>query len=75
MGTLGTLRWIDKLGDDIDTEWRSWKVDNQIAGYVQKYKQGIVFVSVKGAGHMVPQDKRAQAYKMFTSFIKGELPE
>ena len=75
VGTLGTLRWIDKLNYDVETEWRSWKVDGQIAGYVQKYKQGIVFVSVKGAGHMVPQDKRAQAYKMFTSFINGELPE
>ena len=75
VGTLGTLRWIDKLNYNVETEWRSWKVDGQIAGYVQKYKEGIVFVSVKGAGHMVPQDKRAAAYKMFTAFINGQLPE
>ena len=42
--------------------------------FAQKYKEGLVIVTVKGAGHMVPQDQRATAYKMYSSFIKGVLP-
>ena len=50
---------------------------NQIVGKAKEkdgYKEGLVIVTVKGAGHMVPQDQRASAYKMYSSFIKGVLP-
>ena len=72
--TLGTLRWINKLGFNIETKWKQWKVNNQVAGYVQKYKEGLVVVTVKGAGHMVPQDQRESAFKMVSSFLDGVLP-
>ena len=72
--TLGTMRWIDKLNFTIDMEWTQYQVDDQAAGFVQKYKEGLVIVTIKGAGHMVPQDQRAAAFKMFDSFIKGKLP-
>ena len=72
--TLGTMRWINKLGFHIETEWKQWKVDKQIAGFVQKYEEGLVVVTVKGAGHMVPQDQRASAFKMVSSLIDGVLP-
>ena len=72
--TLGTMRWIDKLGFTVETKWRQWKVGNQVAGYAQKYQEGLVIVTVKGAGHMVPQDQRASAYNMVTAFFNGVLP-
>ena len=72
--TLGTMRWINKLGFTIENEWTQYIVDDQVAGYVQKYTEGLVIVTVKGAGHMVPQDQRASAFKIFDSFIKGKLP-
>ena len=72
--TLGTMRWINKLGYNIETKWRQWKVGDQVAGYVQKYTEGLVIVTVKGAGHMVPQDQRASAYNMVTAFFNGVLP-
>ena len=72
--TLGTLRWINKLGFNVETKWKQWKVGNQIAGYVQKYKEGLVIVTIKGAGHMVPQDQRASAFNMVTAFFNGVLP-
>ena len=49
LSTLGTMRWINKLGFTIETKWKQWKVGNQIAGYAQKYKEGLVIVTVKGA--------------------------
>ena len=72
--TLGTLRWINKLGFTIETKWKQWKVGDQVAGYVQSYQEGLVVVTVKGAGHMVPQDQRASAYNMVTAFFNGVLP-
>ena len=74
LATLGTMRWINKLNFTIDKEWTQYKIDDQIAGYVQKYKEGLVIATVKGAGHMVPQDKRASAFKIFDSFMNGKLP-
>lgn len=72
--TLGTMRWINKLNFNVKTKWKQWKVGKQVAGYVQEYEEGLVIVTVKGAGHMVPQDQRASAYKMFSAFIEGVLP-
>ena len=72
--TLGTMRWINKLGFTVETKWKQWKVGKQVAGYVQKYQEGLVIVTVKGAGHMVPQDQRASAYNMVTAFFNGVLP-
>lgn len=46
-----------------------------MAGMVWKLR-GLTFVSVKGAGHMVPTDKPKEAQVMFEAFISGEnLPE
>ena len=72
--TLGTMRWINKLGFTIETKWRQWKLGDQVAGYVQKYQEGLVIVTIKGAGHMVPQDQRGAAYNMVTAFFNGTLP-
>ena len=67
--TLGSLRWIDKLNLDIKNEWRQWICDGQVAGMIQDYDFGFSFVTVKGAGHMVPQDKRKQAKVMLDNFL------
>ena len=74
LSTLGTMRWIKKLNFTVETKWRQWKVDGQVAGYVQKYKEGLVLVTVKGAGHMVPQDQSGSSFNMVKAFFKGELP-
>ena len=74
LSTLGTMRWINKLNFHIEKEWTQYYVGKQVGGFAQKYKEGLVIVTVKGAGHMVPQDQRETAYKMYSSFIKGVLP-
>ena len=74
LSTLGTMRWINLLGFTVETKWKQWKVNNQVAGYAQKYKEGLVIVTVKGAGHMVPQDQPSSAFGLVSAFFKGELP-
>ena len=74
VSTLGTIRWINKFNFEVEKEWTQWKADSQVSGYDQKYKEGLVLVTIKGAGHMVPQDKRAEAKFMIDSFVEGVLP-
>jgi carboxypeptidase C (cathepsin A) len=46
-----------------------------MGGMVWKLR-GLTFVSVKGAGHMVPSDKPREAQVMFESFLfNRDLPE
>jgi len=45
-----------------------------MAGNVYKLR-GLTFLSVKGAGHMVPKDKPASAAVMLDAFLTGnDLP-
>ena len=73
--TLGTQRWIDRLGLKVTKEHQQWHCQGQVAGYVQQYENGLTFVTVKGAGHMVPQDKRPEAAVLVEAFLQGNLPE
>lgn len=80
--TQGTLDWLNRLKvdahlSDIET-WRSWFTagnppDNQRQNAGQYWKiDGITFVAVKGAGHMVPQTKPKEAFEMLTAFFKNQ---
>ena len=80
----GTLRWIQLMKDvnglPVVEPWREWwapglhKHEDQMAGMVWKLR-GFTFVSVKGAGHMVPSDKPKEAQILLESFINNaDLP-
>jgi serine carboxypeptidase-like clade II len=74
--TYGTLGWINSLNREVTDYWRPWYVNHDgqssiLGGYVQEYK-GLTFVSVHGAGHMVPQDQREAALLMVNTFMAGE---
>lgn len=45
------------------------KGQEQIAGFVKDFKN-ISFMTVKGAGHMVPTDKPVEALEMLKRFLK-----
>lgn len=67
---IGTRNWIRNLNLQIVEPYRSWYYDEQVAGYTILYS-GLRLVTVKGAGHMVPQDKPAQAHQMLMSWLTG----
>ncbi|KAM3293070.1 hypothetical protein ACQJBY_036571 [Aegilops geniculata] len=64
---------LDILDLPTETSWRPWRVNNEVAGYVVGYK-GLVFATVKGAGHMVPYYQPRRALALFSSFLEGKLP-
>ncbi|KAM6981412.1 lysosomal protective protein [Aplochiton taeniatus] len=65
---LGDQWFVEDLGQKENTKYQSWIHDNQIAGFYQQFGN-ITFLTVKGAGHMVPQWAPGPAFYMFQSFI------
>ncbi|XP_023932052.1 lysosomal protective protein-like [Lingula anatina] len=73
---LGDEWFVNSLNLPVVTERKAWFFTDlkykvkQVAGFVKQYKQ-LSLVTVRGAGHMVPQDKPIQALEMFTNFIQN----
>merc|ERR1712007_10902 len=74
---MGNAAWIKQgLNLEISQPWKQWRgSDRQVAGYYEEYKTGgtqpFTFLTVKGAGHMVPKDRPVHGLNMFTSFLSG----
>eukprot|EP00911_Craspedida_sp_UC1_P000256 UC1_evm4s195 len=73
---VGTQRWIDSLGLEIEMAWRPWTAggphdSGMVAGYTQTYAaNNFSFVTVRDAGHMVPRYKPEQTLHMISSFLR-----
>ncbi|XP_057961666.1 serine carboxypeptidase-like 20 [Malania oleifera] len=67
----GTEAWIKSLGLEVVDEWRSWLSGGQVAGYTQGYDQNLSFLTVKGAGHAVPQYKPREALDFYSRWLEG----
>ncbi len=65
----GSEEWTRSLGLKVKHGWRQWNVDHQVAGYSQHY-EGLTFVTIKGAGHTVPESKPREALHMLDSFLQ-----
>jgi len=81
---VGTLEWIRAFeqGKTPLKDWVSWtqvggvaqyNPDGQVAGYVTQY-DNLNFITIKGAGHMVPQYKPVEAFAFFSGFLAGSFP-
>ncbi|KZV38053.1 serine carboxypeptidase [Dorcoceras hygrometricum] len=68
---ISTLNWIRRLNLTIEDAWRPWRVDGQIAGYTEKYKEGggsfITFAT--GAGHTAPEYRPKQCFAMVKRWL------
>mmetsp|Transcript_33113 Transcript_33113/g.37587 ORF Transcript_33113/g.37587 Transcript_33113/m.37587 type:complete len:449 (-) Transcript_33113:220-1566(-) len=65
---MGSEAWVDSLNWDLKKEWSQYIVNGQVGGYFKEF-DGITYVTVKGSGHMVPQDKPAQAHHFVYAFL------
>lgn len=72
VATSATRSWIKALNLTIEMSWYAWNHQNQVGGWTQKYT-GLTFATVRGAGHMVPATKPAQALALFESFLAGGM--
>ncbi|XP_014452524.1 lysosomal protective protein [Alligator mississippiensis] len=67
---LGSEKFVESLNKPMLKSYQPWYYNNQIAGFFNEYEK-ITFLTVKGAGHMVPQYKPGQALKMFQCFLSN----
>jgi cathepsin A (carboxypeptidase C) len=65
---LGDQWFVDDLGLEVTDEYKEWTLDGQVGGFVKHFKN-LVFVTIRGSGHMVPQDKPGPAFKLISTFI------
>ena len=78
-GTVGTQKWIYNLGYQIQSLWKTWEVDGQMAGYVTKFntpfseESRLIFATVHFAGHEVPTYKPKEAFILFQSYLNNQL--
>lgn len=74
---LGNRQWVDALEWKGSQEWKhaknsTWLLDSgEEAGIVTEVGP-LSFVSVKGAGHMVPMDQPKAALHMITKFLNDQ---
>ncbi|XP_069507337.1 lysosomal protective protein isoform X2 [Ambystoma mexicanum] len=72
---LGDQWFVEGLHQKVQVNRRVWKYDDghglQIGGFVKEFPN-ISFLTIKGAGHMVPTDKPKAALTMFSRFIKKQ---
>ncbi|CAI9090874.1 OLC1v1025745C1 [Oldenlandia corymbosa var. corymbosa] len=68
----GSEAWTASLGLEIVDKWRSWKSDSQIAGYLQAYAKNLTFLTIKGAGHTVPEYKPRESLDFYTRWLEGQ---
>ncbi|GLT67212.1 hypothetical protein SLA2020_395370 [Shorea laevis] len=62
---------IQTLQLPVISPWHSWYHHHQVGGRIVEYK-GLTYVTVRGAGHLVPLNKPSEALALITSFLTGE---
>jgi hypothetical protein len=67
--TLGTLKWINELNWKVTKEWQPYFYNEQLAGYIEQREGLFTLVTIHGAGHMAPQDKRAETYHAIFNWL------
>ncbi|KGN45085.1 serine carboxypeptidase-like 34 [Cucumis sativus] len=59
---------LNKLGLKIKKDWTPWYSHQQVGGWTIEY-EGLMFVTVRGAGHEVPQFKPKEALQLIRHFL------
>lgn len=67
----GSEAWTRSLGYKTIDEWRPWFVKGQVVGYIQGYESNLTFLTIKGAGHTVPEYKPLEALEFYSRFLAG----
>ncbi|KAK3415163.1 hypothetical protein EUGRSUZ_H00717 [Eucalyptus grandis] len=68
----GSQAWTRSMGYKIVDEWRPWMSNEQVAGYIQGYDHNLTFLTIKGAGHTVPEYKPREALHFYSRFLRGK---
>ncbi|CAN1750956.1 Serine carboxypeptidase-like 20 [Linum perenne] len=65
----GSEAWTRSMGYKIIDKWRPWVSNGQVAGYTQGYANNLTFLTIKGAGHTVPEYKPKESLDFYGRFL------
>ena len=73
INSFDAQNWTSHLGFDIVEDWTPWTIDGcrRMGGYVTRYEGGFDFLTIRGAGHMVPTYKPAASFAFLKAWIEG----
>lgn len=60
--------FVTSLGREVLKDYSPWTYKNQTAGFYKEFSN-ITYVTVLGAGHMVPTDRPGPALKLISNFL------
>ncbi|KAI4338735.1 hypothetical protein MLD38_023756 [Melastoma candidum] len=75
-GRVPFVSTLDSLGTmkmPIKDRWRPWFHKGEVGGYIQVFEGDLTFVTVRGAGHMVPSDQPSRALSLISHFLTRTL--
>jgi len=71
----GTRKWLAYMNMTISENWRPWMdSESQVGGWLEGYKygsnpNGLLFATVRDAGHMVPWVQPGRSLDLFSRFL------
>ncbi|KAH6757944.1 serine carboxypeptidase-like 33 [Perilla frutescens var. hirtella] len=69
---IGSRYCMDALELPVKTPWTPWFYGHQVAGRIVEYEGGLSFITVRGAGHLVPLNKPKEALSLIHSYLSGQ---
>ncbi len=76
MGSQWSVLQIVNQTEIANSKYVHWSVDDsrQVAGKKRSFRQGqFTFLTVRGAGHMVPESRPKESLTFFSRFLQGKL--
>jgi len=64
------MQWSGQPGF-VSAQYAPWVISGQTAGYFKGY-EGLTWLEVEGAGHMVPHDQPSNALAMLKTFLSNQ---
>mmetsp|Transcript_23588 Transcript_23588/g.67441 ORF Transcript_23588/g.67441 Transcript_23588/m.67441 type:complete len:465 (-) Transcript_23588:86-1480(-) len=69
----GDEAWTQAMGYAVKAPWHAWTYGgDQVAGYATVYEHDFAFVTVKGAGHLMPEDAPEQGFELIRRVLSLE---
>jgi len=74
INSFAAQNWTSHLGFTPTQPWRAWTIDGcrRMGGYVTRYAERLDYLTIRGAGHMVPEFKPEAAYAFLEAWLAGD---
>mmetsp|Transcript_47235 Transcript_47235/g.110255 ORF Transcript_47235/g.110255 Transcript_47235/m.110255 type:complete len:151 (+) Transcript_47235:997-1449(+) len=74
LNSIVAQNWTSALELETKSAWRPWTVDGyqRMGGYVVEYEGDFSFLTIRGAGHMVPEYKPAASFEFLQRWLRNE---